>query len=173
MKTAGRMIESAGNSVTAMNEQAERLFAGWQAEIDKMPDADLKERNQGRLDARKERYAALSEVLGKAGKELSPFVTLLNDQIAFLGNDLSDDAILDLQDEAKELNEMATVMADNIAELLGTAKPHEAKTEADAEAEGETEEEAAAEEPAEADSDPEEEPAGEDDTDTETVGDDD
>jgi hypothetical protein len=172
VKTADRMIEEAGDSVAAMNKQAEKFFAGWQREVDRMSDEDLRERNQGRLDARRERYAALGEALNQAGEELTPFVTLLKDQINFLGNDLSDDAILDLQDEAKELNEMVAPIAANISELLGMAKPVEAKAEVDVETE------AAAEEPAEADSEPEElaaeeEPVGEDDGATETEGDDD
>ena len=145
VKSADKLIKSARKSADALNQQSARLFAVWQADIDGMSDADLKARHQGRLESRRERYAAFTGAIAVAREELSPFVKGLRDQIAFLGQDLTDDAILDLQDEAKELNEVAATLVQNIREQLGIADatPPEAEpqgaTEAEQDAEGEEE----------------------------------
>lgn len=120
VKVAQKMIDSAAKSVDAMNKQGDRLYEVWQSEIDKISDDGLKARNQERLETRRGRYSELQVALNQARDELMPFFGNLNDQITFLGHDLTDDAILDLQGEAKELNELAAEISAKITALAST-----------------------------------------------------
>jgi hypothetical protein len=72
--------------------------------------------------------------LTSASNEFAPVMQNLNDQILYLGRDLSPEAIADLADEAAELNAQAEAATAKVKEMLETA----GKTQAAAEAEIET-----------------------------------
>ena len=73
------------------------------------------------MQVARERYATLGETLAEARDEFAPVVRNLNDQILYLGRDLSTEAIADLQDEAEELNQQAEEATARVTELLESA----------------------------------------------------
>jgi hypothetical protein len=86
------------------------------------------------MDAAKKRYASMGETLSLAAEEFAPVIQNLNDQILFLGRDLSPEAVADLQDEAEALNQQADATTAKVKEMLQAAGKTQA--EADAELEG-------------------------------------
>ena len=86
------------------------------------------------METAKKRYASIGETLSQAGDEFAPVVQELNDQILFLGRDLSPEAVADLQDEAEALNQQATEVATKVKALVQSAG--EVQAEADAELDG-------------------------------------
>ena len=62
---------------------------------------------------------------------MKPLVQNLNDQVLFLGRDLSPEAIADLQDEAEALNQQAAEVSERIRGLLESAGKTQAEAEAD------------------------------------------
>jgi Mg2+ and Co2+ transporter CorA len=78
-----------------------------------------------RLNASREKYAALGEALGQAGEVFKPLVQDLNGQILFLRRDHSAEAVADLQDEAEALNQQAQEVTDQVKGLMESASAGE------------------------------------------------
>ncbi len=69
------------------------------------------------------------------GTNLAPIIQDLNDQILYLGRDLSPDAIADLEDEAAELNEKAEATTAKVKDMLANAGKTQDAADAEIEAE--------------------------------------
>jgi ElaB/YqjD/DUF883 family membrane-anchored ribosome-binding protein len=132
LKGTEKLIGDADKKLAAMNKNAEKFFAAWEADLASFSSEDMKAKSQKRLDAGRERYASLGEVLGQAGAAFDPLVKNLTDQILYLGRDLSPEAIADLQDEAASLNEMADEVSTKVKQLLDDAGDPESPMEEDA-----------------------------------------
>jgi len=138
MKGADKKIEGAKKQLNALNKEADKFFQAWEKDLASISSDSVREKSANRMEAARARYASIGEALGAAGEELAPVVENLNDQILFLGRDLSPEAVADLQDEAEELNQQAADATAKIKELLQSAG--KAQAEADAELEGDEEE---------------------------------
>ena len=86
------------------------------------------------MTAAQQRYASLGETLAAAGQEFAPVIQDLNDQILFLGRDLSPEAIADLEDEAAALNQQADAAIAKVKQMLEAAGKDQAEAEAEIEA---------------------------------------
>ena len=93
----------------------------------------LREKSANRLESARKRYASIGETLAKAREEFAPVVQNLNDQILFLGRDLSPEAVADLQDEAETLNQQAEEVTARVKALLQSAGETQDEAEADLE----------------------------------------
>ena len=113
-KSMGKLLANARKSKDSVVQQAGSVWALWQADNDAMADGTEKTNSQRRLDTRKQRYDEFESEINGARESLDAFVANLQDQIAFMGKDLSDDGILDLKPEAEKLN----AQADEIEALL-------------------------------------------------------
>jgi hypothetical protein len=113
-KSMGKLLANARKSKDSVVQQAGSVWALWQADNDAMADGTEKTNSQRRLDTRKQRYDEFESEINSARESLDAFVANLQDQIAFMGKDLSDDGILDLKPEAEKLN----AQADEIEALL-------------------------------------------------------
>ena len=128
LKSTEKMLQGAQKSLQAMNKEADKFFADWEKDLGEFTNEDLKQKSMARLETSKSKYAALGESLGQAGDAFGPLVQNLNDQILFLGRDLSPEAIQDLQGEAEALNQQATEVTEEVKTLIASAdaKPVEA-----------------------------------------------
>jgi len=129
LKSTEKMVQGAGKQLSALNKEAEKFFAAWDKDLKGFSNEDLKQKSQDRLDASKAKFAALGEALGQAGDAFGPLVQNLNDQILYLGRDLSPEAIADLADEAETLNQQAQEATDQVKKLMQSADAPEAPEE--------------------------------------------
>ena len=137
LKGTEKSIEGAKKQLTALNKEADKFFKAWEQDLANISSDSVREKSANRMEVAKKRYAAIGETLTKARAELAPVVQNLNDQILYLGRDLSPDAVADLQDEAEALNQQATEVAAKVKEMLQTAEKAQDEADADLEGEGE------------------------------------
>jgi chromosome segregation ATPase len=121
LKKTEKSIDGAKNQLASMNKEAGKFFDAWQKDLESMSSESLREKSASRMKAARDRYATLGETLAQARDEFAPVVRNLNDQILYLGRDLSPEAIADLQDEAEELNRQAEETTAKVTELLESA----------------------------------------------------
>ena len=134
LKGTDKKIEGAKKQLVALNKEAEKFFKAWEQDLASITSESLREKSANRMEVAKKRYASIGETLAKASGEFAPVTQNLNDQILFLGRDLSPEAVADLQDEAAELNQQAAEVTARVKEMLQSAGKTQA--EADAELEG-------------------------------------
>ena len=125
LKATEKKIEGAKKKVASLNKEADKFFKAWEKDLAEITSESLREKSATRMNDAKQRYATLVETIGKANDEFTPVVQNLNDQILFLGRDLSPDAIADLKDEAAELNQQAAEAGARVKELLQTVSSPE------------------------------------------------
>ncbi len=118
LKNTEKQIQAVQKGVTAMDKEAQKFFAAWETDLESISSEDLRQKGADRLQAAKDRYASLGETLGQAGETLAPVIQDLNDQILFLGRDLSPGAIADVQNEAQALNQNAEAASAEIQSML-------------------------------------------------------
>ena len=69
-KDAGQRVDDARERVTKMKASGDTYFAGRAAAIKGIPDADLREKGQQRLDESKKEYTGAMASLREAGQSL-------------------------------------------------------------------------------------------------------
>jgi len=131
LNSTDKKIEGVKKQLTGLNKEADSFFRAWEQDLSGISSDSLREKSASRLEAAKQRYASIGETLAKARDEFAPVVQNLNDQILFLGRDLSPEAVADLQDEADELNQQAAAVTEKVTAMLQSAG--KAQDEADAE----------------------------------------
>lgn len=135
LKSTEKTIDSVGKELASLKKEADKFFKDWEKDLASISNEDLRAKSASRREDALKKYASIGETLGQASEVLAPVVQDLNDQILFLGRDLSPEAIADLQDEAAALNQKAEEAAVKVRELLESAG--KTQDEADAELEGE------------------------------------
>jgi uncharacterized protein YoxC len=121
LKSTEKMLQGAQKSLQALNKEAGKFFTDWEKDLGDFSNEDLKQKSMARLEKSKGEYKALGEALGQAGEAFGPLVQNLNDQILFLGRDLSPEAIQDLQGEAEALNTQAKDVTEEVKSLVASA----------------------------------------------------
>ena len=117
-KSTNKTIEKARQSLNAMNKEAQKFFAAWETELEVFASESLKRTSLDRLNASREKYAALGEALDKARNAFAPVLQDLNDQILILARDLSPGAIAALQEEAAALNQQVVEISEEVRGLV-------------------------------------------------------
>jgi hypothetical protein len=135
LKGTEKKIEGARKELSGLKKEADKFFKAWEADLASMSSESMREKSAARMEIAQQRYAAIGETLGKARKELAPVVQNLNDQVLYLGRDLSPDAIADLQDEAAALNQQAADATAKVKALLQSAGKAQEEAEAEIEEE--------------------------------------
>jgi len=137
LKGTQKSIDDAKKQLTALEKEAEKFFKAWEKDLAEISSDSVRDKSAKRMEAARSKYAAIGEALSAAGTELAPVVRNLNDQILFLGRDLSPEAVEDLQDEAEALNQQAAEASAKVKELVQSA----GKTQIEADAALEVDEE--------------------------------
>lgn len=138
--------DSASKSAEAMQKEADKFFTAWEKEQEKFTSEDIKARSQERLQFYKDRFTEMTDAMKAAGEAYEPFINSLRDQVMLLGNDLSEDGIAALQDEAKTLNANAETLFQKIDAIFNEEAMSEKKLDEEAPPPGEVEEALAKEE---------------------------
>jgi hypothetical protein len=134
LKGTDKKIEGTKKQLVALNKEADKFFEAWEKDLASITSESLREKSANRMEGAKKRYASIGETLTMASREFAPVVQNLNDQILYLGRDLSPEAVADLQDEAEALNQQAEEVTARVRELVAAAG--KTQVEADAELEG-------------------------------------
>jgi chromosome segregation ATPase len=130
LKSTQKKIQNANKSVNSLDKQAQSFFDQWQKELSEYSSDSMREKSSARLDDAKQKYQALGQTLGEASKAFQPLMQNLNDQVLYLGRDLSPEAIADLKDEAADLNKQAEDVTGQIKQMLAKADEQDAVLEA-------------------------------------------
>ncbi len=101
-----------------MQQAAAKYFESWEASLDGYNDPEMKAKSEERLASTRESYLTIFEVGSGAGDEFETFISKMDDQIRFLGQDLSPGAIADLTEKAADLNEQSEELFRSISETL-------------------------------------------------------
>jgi hypothetical protein len=131
LKSTEKKIDGAKKQLTSLGKEADKFFKAWEQDLQSISSESLREKSAARMDDTKKKYAEMGEILTAASNEFAPVVQNLNDQILYLGRDLSPEAIADLSDEAAELNEQAEAASAKVKEMIEKA----GKTQAEADSE--------------------------------------
>ena len=133
LNATGKKIDGAKKQLAGLNKEADKFFKAWEQDLSSISSDGLREKSANRLESARKRYASIGETLAKASEEFAPVVQNLNDQILFLGRDLSPEAVADLQDEAEKLNQQAEEVTARVKALLQSAGETQDDAEADLE----------------------------------------
>jgi hypothetical protein len=138
LKNMQKSIDGTKKQLTALDKEAEKFFKAWDQDLAEISSDSVREKSAKRMEAARSKYASIGETLSAAGAELAPVVRNLNDQVLFLGRDLSPEAVADLQDEAAELNQRAADVTEKVKAMLQSAGKvqHEAEAELEAAEQG-------------------------------------
>ena len=123
--------EGAKKSLQKMDKQAQSFFKDWEKELDKFTSDSMKEKSTGMLEKDKANYADFVDRMTQAGEVFGPVAQELNDQVLFLGRNLSPDGIEMMQDEAVQMNEMVEEAMAQVESLLAGAENVPAEEPAD------------------------------------------
>ncbi len=122
-----KLAEKTRDRVEKMQAQADKVFSQWQQELEGYEDERMRELGAERLTVTKDSYAQMIERMRAAGDAYNPLISSLNDQILFMGRDLSVAALSALTEVAAELNGMADELYARIAEVLEDESQDEAQ----------------------------------------------
>jgi DUF2959 family protein len=112
-KDTDQKVDDARARVTTMEATGNTYFAGRAATIKDIQSEELRKQAQERLDQNQSDYAAMMASLKDAGQSLHTLRTDLDNQITYLGSDLTPSAMTSLKPQAQKLNERgAQVLAD-------------------------------------------------------------
>ena len=115
---SAKLWKTAGKSFDKMQDAGAKLFASWQKEIDAFTNEQMKQISVGRFDDMSAKNQQMIDRMTAAQEAYEPFISSLNDQVLFMGRDLSPAAIEALQPLAEELNAAAATLFTNIDALL-------------------------------------------------------
>jgi hypothetical protein len=134
LKSTEKKLDGARKQVASLSKEADKFFKAWEQDLQSISSESMRDKSSVRMEDAKKRYAELGEILTSASNEFKPVMQNLNDQILYLGRDLSPEAIADLSDEAAELNAQAETATAKVKEMLKTAGKTQAAADAELEA---------------------------------------
>ena len=134
LKSTEKKLDGSKKQLASLSKEADKFFKAWEQDLQSITSESLRDKSAARMEDAKKRYAELGEILTAASNEFAPVVQNLNDQILFLGRDLSPEAIADLEDEAAELNAQAEEATAKVKEMLESAGKAQAEADAELEA---------------------------------------
>jgi hypothetical protein len=126
LEKSEKVAEKTGDRVEKMQKQADKVFNAWAEGLESFEDESLKELGVQRMDASKQRYDEMIERMSLTGEAYRPLVSSLNDQVKFMGFDLSPAAMTALQGPAQETNAMAEELFARIDAVLNQEQQDEA-----------------------------------------------
>jgi len=123
-KDTGERVDDARERVTKMEAAGDTYFTGRAAAIKGIQSTDLREKGQQRLDESRKGYAGVLASLREAGQSLQKVRTDLDNQITFLGSDLTPSAITSLKPEAQKFNKRGAEALGKVDQAITTANKY-------------------------------------------------
>ena len=123
---ARKKIAGVNRAVDSLDERGRAYFAGWDAELERYTTPGVRQKSAERLDAARQRHETMVQSLDRATAAFTPLLESLDDQVLFLGRDLSPDAVASLQEESQAVNLQADDVLDTVEVLLAQARGAEA-----------------------------------------------
>ena len=121
VKSSEKQVQSAQKSVDSLSKQADKFFKSWEKDIQAFSSDDMKVKSEKQLESTKAKYAKVGELVRQASEEFKPLAATFNDQVLYLGRDLSDGAIEEIKPDAEKLNAQAEEVFAKIDELMQSA----------------------------------------------------
>jgi len=122
-KDTDQKVDDAQQRVTTMEAAGNTYFTGRAATIKDIQSTELRDQAQQRLDANQKEYAIMLASLREAGQSLHTLRTDLDNQITYLGSDLTPSAMTSLKPQAQKLNDRgAQVLAKTDQAIAATNK---------------------------------------------------
>jgi hypothetical protein len=87
-----------------MKVEAEAYFAGWNASLQQIGNADLRKRSETRMTETRGQFDGILNAVREAREAYEPFMTDLKDQWTYLGHDLNPSGISSLKPDVDKLN---------------------------------------------------------------------
>ena len=123
-KDTGERVDDARERIAKMEAAGETYFGGRATAIKVIQNTDLREKGQQRLDESKKGYAGVLASLREAGQSLQKLRTDLDNQITFLGSDLTPSAMTSLKPEAQKFNERGAETLAKVDQAITTANKY-------------------------------------------------
>jgi chromosome segregation ATPase len=122
-KDTDQKVTDAQERITTMEAAGNTYFTGRAATIKDIQSTELREQAQQRLDVNQKQYATMLGSLREAGQSLHTLRTDLDNQITYLGSDLTPSAMTSLKPQAQKLNDRgAQVLAKADQAIAATDK---------------------------------------------------
>ena len=120
-KDTDQRVDDAREQVTKMEAAGNTYFAGRAAAIKDIQSEGLRKQAQERLSQNQTEYAAMMASLKDTGQSLHTLRTDLDNQISYLGSDLTPSAMTSLKPQAQKLNERGAQVLAKTDEAIATA----------------------------------------------------
>jgi ElaB/YqjD/DUF883 family membrane-anchored ribosome-binding protein len=122
-KDTDQRVDDAQERVTTMEAAGNTYFTGRAATVKDIQSSELREKAQQRLDENQKQYATVLVLIREAGQSLHALRTDLDNQITYLGSDLTPSAMTSLKPQAQKLNDRgAQVLAKADQAIAATNK---------------------------------------------------
>lgn len=96
-----------GLRAEAMEASTTAYLAGWQADLERISDSDLRARSEKRMNLVKQRLEQVRADVTATQKAFDPMLGTLRDHTVYLANDLTMEAASSLSKDSTKLNEQA------------------------------------------------------------------
>jgi len=104
-KDTDQKVTDAQERITTMEAAGNTYFTGRAATIKDIQSTELREQAQQRLDVNQKDYATMLASIREAGQSLHTLRTDLDNQITYLGSDLTPSAMTSLKPQAQKMND--------------------------------------------------------------------
>ncbi|HZJ71349.1 MAG TPA: DUF2959 family protein [Planctomycetota bacterium] len=92
-----------GSLLDQISATSTSYFAGWQADLDRIDNADLRERSAQRLEQTKARLEQVQSQVATTKTAFEPLMQTLHDHLIYLSNDLTIDSVASLSKDSGKL----------------------------------------------------------------------
>ena len=123
-KDTDQKVDDARERVTIMEAAGDTYFAGRAATIKEIQSPGLRDQAQERLAQNQQEYATMLASLREAGQSLHTLRIDLDNQITYLGSDLTPSAMVSLTPQAKKLNERGAHVLADADQAIATANKY-------------------------------------------------
>ena len=94
-----------GTLMDQISATSTAYFAGWQADLDRIDNSDLRKRSEERLELVKSRLEKVQSQVASTKAGFEPLMQVLHDHLVFLSNDLTLEAATSLAKDSGKLRE--------------------------------------------------------------------
>ena len=92
-----------GSLLDQISSTSTSYFAGWQADLDRIDNSDLRARSEQRLEQTKTRLESVQAQLANTRTAFDPLMQTLHDHLVFLSNDLTVESVASLSKDSSKL----------------------------------------------------------------------